>query len=301
MKALLLGTRGSPLALAQTEIVRQRLEAAHPNLTIEVRIIKTRGDLWGDVSLLRAGGKGLFTREIEDELVAGAIHVAVHSLKDLPTRLPEGLCIGATLPREDPRDVLIAKRAACIADLPPHARVATSSLRRRAQLLAQRPDLQVEEIRGNIGTRLRKFGERDDLDAMVLAAAGLKRLGLLDGRWPMLEVTEMIPAVGQGIIACEARAGDAATLALLQSINDSDTFACGEAERAFLHAAGGGCQLPYAAHATVRSGQLHLIAARFAPDGTNASKTEVIGSLADAIALGKEAAGLCSASVSSIG
>jgi len=168
--------------------------------------------------------------------------------------------------------------------------VATGSIRRRAQLMARRPDLQVEEMRGNIGTRLRKFAERDELDAMVLAAAGLKRLGLLDARWPLLDIAEMVPAVGQGIIAVEARAGDETALSLLNAINDADTFACGEAERAFLHAAGGGCQLPYAAHATATGDQLDLIAAKFTHDGSRVRRANVTGPKTEALKLGEEAA-----------
>ena len=208
----------------------------------------------------------------------------------MPTALPEGLCIGATPTREDPRDLFIAKHATRVADLPIGAHVGTSSLRRRAQLMARRPDLQVEEVRGNVGTRLRKLIEGDKLDALILAAAGLKRLGLYDPRWPFLEITEMIPAVGQGIIAIEARADDDATLSLLNAINDTDTMTCGEAERAFLHAAGGGCQLPYAAHATVSGDQLHLIAAKFTPDGSRVRKAELTGPKTDALELGQEAA-----------
>jgi len=288
--ALIIGTRGSPLAMAQTTLVRALLEKAHPGLVVEVQIIKTSGDMFGDVSLVKAGGKGLFTKEIEDQLLAGKIHIAIHSLKDLPTVLPVGLCIGATPTREDPRDVFIAKHAAKVTDLPIGARVGTSSLRRRAQLMARRPDLQIDEVRGNVGTRLRKLAERDDLDALILAAAGLKRLGLYESRWPMLDISEMIPAVGQGIIAIEARADDDATLDRLNAINDTDTMACGEAERAFLHEAGGGCQLPYAGHATISGDQLHLIAAKFTPDGSSVRKTELTGPKADALELGEEAA-----------
>lgn len=290
MKPLIIGTRGSPLALAQSELVKAMLQRAHPVLAVELKIIKTSGDLFGDVSLVKTGGKGLFTKEIEEQLLSGSIHLAVHSLKDLPTALPEGLCIGATPMREDPRDVLIAKRAARVADLPIGARVATSSIRRRAQLMARRPDLQIEEMRGNIGTRLRKFSEHDDLDAMVLAAAGLKRLGLYEARWPLLDVAEMIPAVGQGIIACEARANDDSTLAFLNAINDAATLSCAEAERAFLHAAGGGCQLPYAANATLTGDQIHLIAAKFTSDGSRVLRANVTGPKADALELGEKAA-----------
>jgi len=290
MTALIIGTRGSPLALAQSELVKAMLQRAHPTLPVELRIIKTSGDLFGDVSLVKAGGKGLFTKEIEDQLLDGKIHIAVHSLKDLPTALPEGLCIGATPTREDPRDVFIAKQATKPSELPIGARIGTSSLRRRAQLMARRPDLQIEEVRGNVGTRLRKLTERNDLDALILAAAGLKRLGLYDARWPMLDIAEMLPAVGQGIIAIEARAADDETLGVLNAINDTDTMACAEAERAFLHAAGGGCQLPYGANATVTGDQLHLIAAKFTPDGSRVRCADLTGPKTSALELGEEAA-----------
>jgi hydroxymethylbilane synthase len=290
---LIIGTRGSPLAMAQTTMIRAMLQKAHPDLTVEVRIIKTSGDLFGDVSLVKAGGKGLFTKEIEDQLLNGMIHIAVHSLKDLPTALPEGLCIGATPPREDPRDVFIAKEATKPSELPIGARVGTSSLRRRAQLMARRPDLQIVEVRGNVGTRLRKLTEGENLDALILAAAGLKRLGLYDPKWPLLDISEMLPAVGQGIIAIEARADDDATLEHLAAISDTDTLACGEAERAFLHAAGGGCQLPYGANATVTGDQLRLIAAKFTPDGSRVLRADLTGPKTDALQLGERAAGLC--------
>jgi hydroxymethylbilane synthase len=290
MKSLIIGTRGSPLALAQTILIKGMLEHAHPGLTIETIIIKTSGDLFGELSLVKGGGKGLFTKEIEEQLLDGAIHMAVHSMKDLPTSLPVGLCIGATPVREDARDAFISKRAAGIADLPAKARVATSSLRRRAQLLARRPDLQVEEIRGNVGTRLRKLAENVELEAMILAAAGLKRLGLYEARWPMIDVNEMIPAVGQGIIGIEVREDDRATRDCLSDINNADAFVCAEAERAFLHAAGGGCQLPYAGHAVAEGSQLRLVAAKFSPDGTDVRKTVVTGEKSRARELGEQAA-----------
>jgi len=290
MTPLLIGTRGSPLALAQTTLIQKLLQQAHPDLLIETRIIKTSGDLFGDASLVRAGGKGLFTKEIEEQLLQGTIHMAVHSLKDLPTTLPDGLCIGATPMREDPRDVFIAKHVATPRELHIGARVGTSSLRRRAQLMARRPDLQIEEVRGNVGTRLRKLTENNQLDALVLAAAGLKRLGLYDARWTLLEIEEMIPAVGQGIIAIEARADDERTLGLLRAINDADTMACGLAERAFLRAAGGGCQLPYAAHAAVVGDRLRLVAARFTADGSRVYRADLSGPKNEPIELGVEAA-----------
>jgi hydroxymethylbilane synthase len=257
MKTLVIGTRGSPLALAQVDIVTGLLRTARPDVNIERKIIKTSGDRFTEISLAGGAGKGLFTKEIEEHLLAGDIQLAVHSLKDLPTELPAGLTLAAMPKREDPRDVLIG--AESIEALPRGARVGTSSLRRRAQLLARRPDLKIEEIRGNIGTRLEKA---KNYDAIILAAAGLNRLGLKVECHP-LEFEVMIPAVGQGIIACECREDDLETQEILAAINDGNTLACAEAERVFLRAMGGGCQLPFAAHAF---GNLKLIAARFEPE-----------------------------------
>lgn len=300
MKPLIIGTRGSPLALAQTEIIRGLLVKAHPQLRIEVKIIKTSGDQFHNLSLTaglpaeasaKAGGaKGLFTKEIEDELLRGEVHLAVHSLKDLPTTLPDGLTIGAVPPREDARDVLVAKSFSSLDELPRGSRVATGSIRRRAQLLARRPDLQIVEIRGNVGTRLQKLADNDEMDAVILAVAGLKRLGLWGKskgfRWQVLDVEVMIPAVGQGIIGCEARATDLETQELLAAINHANTLACAEAERVFLKALGGGCQMPFAAHATVNGEQMKMIGAKFSPDGSDFSKAEAVGSSSDPHELG---------------
>ncbi|HUI07964.1 MAG TPA: hydroxymethylbilane synthase [Verrucomicrobiae bacterium] len=318
MKPLIIGTRGSPLALAQTGIVRGLLQDANPGLQIEIKTIKTSGDNFTNLSLVAGGGKGLFTKEIEEQLLRGEIHMAVHSLKDLPTILPDGLMIGAVPPREDPHDVLISKERGPTPDpsqegnsgaglpstggagggwiqkLPPGARVATSSLRRRAQLLARRPDLQIEEIRGNVETRLRKLAENDALQALILAAAGLRRLGLWKKEdrfeWREIDFAEMIPAVGQGAIACEVRESDDETREILALINDADANACTAAERSFLRALGGGCQVPYAAHATVDGERLRLMGAIFSPDGKQVSRVEAIGSKADPRGVGERAA-----------
>jgi hydroxymethylbilane synthase len=257
MKTIIIGTRGSPLALAQVDIISGLLRKAHPGLNIDRQIIKTSGDKFLEMSLSAGAGKGLFTKEIEEQLLAGSIDLAIHSLKDLPTQLPDGLTIGAVPEREDPHDVLIG--ATSVDALPKGARVGTSSVRRKAQLLARRPDLQICEIRGNVGTRLQKA---KDFNAIVLAAAGLKRLGL-NAAYAPLGFDVMIPAVGQGIIACQCREDDRETQTILAPINDPHTLACAEAERVFLRAMGGGCQLPFAAHAF---GELTLIAARFEPE-----------------------------------
>jgi len=294
MNSLVIGTRSSPLALAQTEIIRSLLQSTHPDLPVEIKIIKTSGDTFTTLSLVAGGGKGLFTKEIEDQLLCGEIHVAVHSMKDLPTVLPEGLMIGAVPPRENARDVFISKEFGSLEELPKGSRVATSSIRRKAQLLARRADLRIEEIRGNVETRLRKLAENESLDALILAAAGLRRLGLWDKdpnfRWQQIGFEEMIPAVGQGALACEVRGDDGATRALLSKINDENTAACTTAERAFLRSLGGGCQVPYAAHATVDGEQLHLIGATFGLDGSNASRIQVVGSKTDPREVGERAA-----------
>jgi hydroxymethylbilane synthase len=294
MNTLTLGTRGSPLAMAQTQIIRDLLERAHPALRIEVKTIQTSGDQFLNLSLSAGAGKGLFTKEIEEKLLANEIDVAIHSLKDLPTQLPEGLTIGAVPAREDAHDVFVAKLFNSLDELPQGAHVATSSIRRRAQLLARRPDLRIEEIRGNVGTRLQKLANNPGLDAMILAAAGLKRLGLwhkVPGlRWWQMDFDEMIPAVGQGIIGCEVREADLDTQELLARINHPDTLACAEAERAFLHAMGGGCQVPYAAHATVLGLQMRLAGAKFEADGTNARRGEATGPKDEARELGEQVA-----------
>ena len=294
MKSLIIGTRGSPLALAQVQIIRGLLEKAVRTRPLETKIIKTSGDNFTNLSLIAGGGKGLFTKEIEDQLVREEIHVAVHSLKDLPTVLPDGLTIGAVPPREDPHDVLISKKFQSIQELPGGARVATSSIRRRAQLLALRPDLQIEEIRGNVETRLRKLGDSDALDALILAAAGLRRLGLWkkfgNFQWQEIGFDVMIPAVGQGAIACEVRAADTGTLDALAGINDVITASCTTAERVYLQALGGGCQVPYAAHATVEGERLHLLGATFGHDGKNVRRVEIVGTKDNPRDVGERAA-----------
>ena len=287
MNPLIIGSRGSPLALAQVALIKSLL----PGVPVETVIIKTSGDKFLEVSLVAAGGKGLFTKEIEDQLLAGTIHLAVHSLKDLPTELPAGLTLAAVPAREDARDVFVSRRYASIDELPHGARVATSSIRRKAQLLARRPDLQIPEIRGNVATRLQKLA---DLDGTLLAAAGLKRLGLWQNvpgyLWQLLDIDTMIPAVGQGIIGCEIRQADTATREILATLNNSDTFACATAERTFLKTLGGGCQFPYAGHATVAGDRLKLVAGVFSPDGRQANRLELTGAITEAAALGEQVA-----------
>ena len=294
MKPLIIGTRGSPLAMAQVEIVRGLLEKANARLLVETKVIKTSGDNFANLSLIAGAGKGLFTKEIEEHLTRGEIDVAVHSMKDLPTALPEGLAIGSVPPREDAHDVFVSKKFRSIQELPKGAHVATSSIRRRAQLLAQRPDLQVEEIRGNVETRLRRLAENDGLDALILAAAGLRRLGLWkkfgNFQWQEIDFGVMIPAVGQGAIACEVREDDKGTRELLSRINDEESAACTTAERVFLRALGGGCQVPYAAHATVEDKRLRMIAGVFDHEGKKAVHGTAIGSITNPREVGELAA-----------
>jgi hydroxymethylbilane synthase len=254
---------------------------------IEIVIIKTTGDAIQDRPLSEAGGKGLFVKEIEEALLAGRIDVAVHSMKDMPTAQPAGLVIAAFLPREDARDVLIAGNARRIADLRRGAVVGTSALRRRAQLLHRRPDLQIVNLRGNVDTRLAKR-EAGEVEATVLALAGLKRLGLAHVG-AAVPKDEMLPAVGQGAICIECRAGDDTTLASLAAINHADTATCVTAEHAMLAVLDGSCRTPIAGHAVVTSDGLHLRGLIAKPDGSQLIATERRGAASDAEALGRDA------------
>jgi len=289
-QTLRIGTRGSPLALAQAEEVRARLIAAHPALAlpeaVEIVVIKTTGDKVQDRPLAEIGGKGLFTKEIEEALIDGGIDLAVHSMKDVPTVLPPGLFIACLLPREDPRDALIAASADSIAALPPGARVGTASLRRQAQLKALRPDLVVVPLRGNVGTRLEKIA-RGDADATILALAGLRRLGRADAASAVLETSVMLPAVAQGAIGIEARRDDAAIRDLLRPLDHRETALAVAAERACLAVLEGSCRTPIAAHAIIAGGRLALRALVAHPDGTTIHRAAVEGLESEAEALGQ--------------
>lgn len=261
-----IGTRGSPLALAQVHIVEAGLKA-HSGRPTEIVPITTTGDQIQDRALIEAGGKGLFTKEIEEALLSGAIDVAVHSMKDMPTDLPPGLVMAAILPREDPRDVWISPHADRIEDLPQGAVVGTASLRRQAQVLCRRPDLTVTVLRGNVNTRLTKL-ERGDADGTLLALAGLKRLGLEGKATRILEVDEMLPAVAQGAIGLEIREGDAAAKAMVAPLNDVKSACAVNAERAFLKVLDGSCRTPIAALATIDGADvLTLWGKVLSPDG----------------------------------
>lgn len=280
-RQMVIGSRGSQLALWQSRWVAARLGELGVEARIE--IIKTTGDKVTDVALSKVGTKGLFTKELEEALVAREVDLAVHSLKDMPTELPGGLTLAAVPEREDPRDAIIGAR---LADLPAGARVGTSSLRRAAQLRAVRPDLLVESIRGNLDTRLRKLDE-GQFDAIVLAAAGLRRLGWAERISELLEPSVMCPAVGQGALAIETRNGADPAAAICARLNHAVTARCVEAERAVLRALGGGCQVPIGAHASIVAGQaMRLQAVVAAPDGGELIAHHLSGPQDDASALG---------------
>jgi len=282
---LILGSRGSQLALWQANFVKQILEEAH-GIEVRLEIIKTTGDKITDVPLAALGGtKALFTKEIEEALLAGSVDLAVHSLKDMPTVLPEGLLIGAIPRREDPRDALLTRDNTTLRTLPTGARVGTSSLRRQVQLRRLRPDLEITPLRGNLDTRIRKLDE-GQYDAILLAAAGLKRLGWLHRASELLDPEQMIPAVGQGALAIEVRLNDTELLAGLDCLRDAATEATTRAERAFLTRLGGSCQVPLAAHAVIQQQQLHLRAIVVSLDGQRAIPGETSGAPADALSLG---------------
>ncbi|MGQ0528195.1 MAG: hydroxymethylbilane synthase [Alphaproteobacteria bacterium] len=288
-----LGTRGSPLALKQVEMVRAALKQAHPSLEIETAIIKTSGD-WkrGDAEVRLEegnGGKALFAKEIEEALLRGEIDAGIHSMKDLQTFLPDGLIVNHMLPREDARDVLIAHDAnvKTISDLPRGARIGTCSLRRQAFLLAKRPDLKIEILRGNVQTRLDKL-RKGQVDATLLAGAGLKRLGLDHEIKNILSLEDMLPAAGQGAIGIEIREGDKEITALFDGISHLKTLLCVKAERAALAALNGDCHTPVGAHAVISGNQLHLRLALATPDGAHIYTDEAGGPVEQAENIGFE-------------
>ena len=289
---LRIGTRGSPLALAQASEVRAALIAAHPELDAappEIVAIKTTGDRVTERPLSELGGKGLFTKEIEEALLAGAVDLAVHSMKDVPTALPQGLDIACLLPREDPRDALISGAVPSLAALPRGAVVGTASLRRKAQILHARPELTVVNLRGNVETRIRKIAE-GAADATLLALAGLRRLGLAEVANAVLEPDEMMPAVAQGAIGVECRLADETVLALLAELDHAETARCIAAERGLLAALDGSCRTPIAALATlVEKDQVSLRAMVLRPDGSEVHQTSRRGAATDAAAMGRDA------------
>lgn len=289
-RRLRIGTRGSPLALIQAEAVGAALMRAHAGLEADYHVVRTSGDRIQDRPLAEVGGKGLFTKEIEQALLDGAIDLAVHSMKDVETFLPDALCIAAMLPREDPRDVLLSKGAQRLDDLPQGARVGTSSIRRQAQLLHRRPDFRIVPFRGNVETRLRKL-EDGEAEATLLAAAGLKRLGRLDVATEILDPGAMLPAAGQGAIGIETRSADTATRTLLEAIDHPETAIRVTAERAMLAVLDGSCRTPIGALAELdrAGGTLTLQGLVARPDGSELHRREGCATAADALAL---AAGL---------
>src|SRR5580658_4182452 len=288
--ALRIGSRGSPLALVQAREVLRRLSVACglPAEQIEIKVIRTTGDAIQDRPLAEAGGKGLFTKEIEEALLAGAIDLAVHSSKDMPTVLPLGLALSAFLPREDARDAFIGRTAKTLGDLPTGAVIGTASPRRQALVKRLRPDLAIVPLRGNVETRLRKI-EAGDADATVLAVAGLKRLGLLAAATAIFDIEGFPPAVGQGAIGIETRADDTATRALLAAIDDPDTATALAAERAFLAVLDGTCRTPIAGHARVSGDTLRFRGLIAKIDGSEALEVLREGRRADAATLGADA------------
>ena len=290
MPKLKIGTRGSPLALYQANETKSRLRAAHglSDEDIEIVVITTTGDRIRDRPLSEIGGKGLFTKEIEEALFAKDIHLAVHSMKDMPARLPEGLTMAALLPREDVRDAFLSPVAASIEDLPKGAVVGSSSVRRGAQLKRIRPDIEVIQFRGNVETRLKKLAE-GVAQATFLAAAGLNRLGMSGTITSLVPIEAMLPAVAQGCIGIETREDDAATRELLSAINHETSAIAVTCERAFLAALDGSCRTPLAGHAVIENGAVKFRGQALTPDGVHCFETTRAGSPADAERMGREA------------
>lgn len=292
-----IATRRSKLALAQSEWVKSCLEALEPGLTVELREYVTRGDQVQNVPLSEIGGKGLFTKEIEDALLHGEADLAVHSLKDLPSQLPAGLILAAVPLREDARDVLVLPGSSAVGSagitgldlVGQGARVGSGSLRRMSQVLHERPDLRVENVRGNVDTRLRKLDE-GQYDALILAAAGLRRLGLASRISAELPVELSTPAPGQGALGLEARAADERTRALLAKLNHAESSVCVAAERALMDAVGGGCSVPLGAYGRVRGDRLELLGVLASGDGKRLVREMREGSLAEPEALGRAVA-----------
>lgn len=276
MHKLNLGTRGSKLALWQSRRVAEDLKRALPTLEINIKTIKTQGDKILDVALSRIGDKGLFTKEIENELLAGSIDLAVHSMKDLPGEMDPALCIGAVLEREDPRDVLLSHKGYKFDELPRGGVLGTSSLRRMAQIKAQRPDIEIVALRGNVETRIKKMQEQN-LDGIILAWAGVSRLGLTDMITDFLPEGLVLPAVGQGAIAVQVRADDQSTREALALINDKAAYAEVSAERSFLRRLQGGCQVPIGSRAVVSGGKIHIRGLICSLDGSRLFCQEING------------------------
>ncbi|KPA19640.1 porphobilinogen deaminase [Candidatus Magnetomorum sp. HK-1] len=284
-KKIIIGTRGSVLALWQARWVQSCLQKIHPECNVDLCIIKTKGDKILDVPLAKVGGKGLFVKEIETALLEKQIDLAVHSMKDMPSEIPEGLCLGAITKRENPQDVLISRNGHVLSNLPEKARVGTSSLRRSSQLLNHRPDLTIIPLRGNLDTRLKKL-ETENLDAIILAAAGVIRLELESRISEFIDTDLMVPAVGQGALGIEIRSDDTHMVSTIGKLNDIETNAAVSAERAFLHQLDGGCQVPIGAFARVKNQTLHIQGMVAGLTGTPLLKHELSGTTDQAVQLG---------------
>ena len=282
---IIIGTRASKLALWQAEYVKRRLEEKYPELTVALKKMTTKGDQILDAPLAKIGGKGLFTKELEDAMLEGEVDIAVHSLKDMPTEVPSGLIISAITKRFDVGDAIVSSKYEALADLPKGAKVGTSSLRRKAQLLHERPDLDIHDLRGNVGTRLDKL-ESENFDAVILAVAGLKRLGFGDRITEVIGQKIMLPAVGQGALAIETREDDKAVRARIDFLNDPSTVTAAKAERAFLSRVQGGCQVPVGVYATEVKTVLHVEAVIASLDGMRLYRAGIDGAREEAEHLG---------------
>lgn len=293
MRKLVIGSRGSPLALRQSALLQEALQKHHPDLETRIEIIRTTGDQTpqADLSKLAASVKGLFVKEIEEALLQHQIDLAVHSLKDLPTQTPEGLTLAAIPPREDARDALVtaSPTLSSLQALPQQARLGTGSLRRRVQLQLLRPDLVISPIRGNVETRIKKI-EQENLDGIILAAAGLNRLGLHDKIAYIFPVEEMVPAIGQGALAIEIRTDDESTRRIVEPVNDPATRSCTLAERRFLHEMGGGCDVPMGAHASIENDKATFTAFVAGPRSLQVARTSSQGKPQELDELALEAA-----------
>ena len=289
MKTLKIATRQSPLALWQAEHIRARLEAMHADLTVELVTFVTQGDKILDTPLAKIGGKGLFVKELEAALMDGRADLAVHSMKDVPMALPEGLRLAVICEREDPLDAFVSNHYASFADLPQGAKVGTSSLRRKCQILKARPDLEIIDLRGNVGTRLSKLDD-GQYDAIILASAGLKRLGLAERIRHTIQPDVSLPAVGQGALGLECRSQDQAVLDLILPLMHAETNVCVRAERAFNAYLEGGCQVPIAGYATLQNGQLQIEGRVGSVDGQTILKAVQFGAPEQAEMLGEELA-----------
>ena len=285
------GTRGSKLALAQANSVVENIKKTAPEITAEMIVIKTSGDIMQDISLLQIGGQGVFVKEIEEALLSGSIDLAVHSMKDVPGEAPAGLIFAAILPREDVRDILVSRGNIKMEFMPKGAKIGTGSLRRGAQIKAMLPDVEIVPLRGNIDTRLKKI-ETENLTGVILAAAGMKRLGYVQRIAQYLPIELMLPAVGQGALGLQIRKTDSELLKVLSKLNHPPTATEVTAERSYLRALGGGCRLPIAAYGLIEGQRLTLQGLVAAPNGTSVIRDKVWGALDEAEELGKKLANM---------